>query len=54
MNNYMLTYRRSNDIIYIGYLDFDFGGRLNNKQSTSNIFLCLQEELCHGKVLNSH
>ena len=39
-NNYMLTYRQSNDLIYIGYSNSDFISCLNDKNSmTRYVFM---------------
>ncbi|XP_078172770.1 secreted RxLR effector protein 161-like [Carex rostrata] len=41
--NYMLTYRRSNQLEVIGYIDSDFAGCLDSRKSTFGYLFLLSE-----------
>jgi hypothetical protein len=43
MKDYMLTYRRSNNLKVVGYSDADFAGCVDSKKSTSGYILTLAE-----------
>jgi hypothetical protein len=47
--NYMLTFRKSDNLEVIGYSDSDFSGCVDSKKSTSG----LQGDQFHGRVLSS-
>ena len=51
--DYMLTYKKSDQIEIIGYSDSDFAGCQDIRRSTST-FICWLEELFLGRVLNKH
>ncbi|RVW95242.1 Retrovirus-related Pol polyprotein from transposon TNT 1-94 [Vitis vinifera] len=51
--DYMLTYRRTNNLEIIGYSDSDYAGYKDTRKSTLGIFLCYQMDLFHGRVISN-
>ena len=45
--DYMLTYRRTNNLEIIGYFDSDYANCKDTKKSTSSYILCYQMDLFH-------
>ena len=52
--DYMLTYKRSDQLEVIVYYDSDFAGCPDDRKSTSGFIFMLAGELFLGKVLNKH
>ena len=51
--DFMLTYRRLEQLEVIGYSDSDFAGCIVSSKSTFGYLFYLLNELYHGRVLNS-
>jgi hypothetical protein len=51
--DYMLTFRKLDNLKVIGYSDSDFSGCVDSKKSTSCYIFILARGLFHGRMLSS-
>ena len=50
--DYMLMYRRTDNLEVVGYLDSDFLVMLIHRNQYLDTYSCLLVELCHGGVIS--
>ena len=50
--DYMLTFKRSDNLKVIGYTNSDFVGCVDSRKSTFGYVICWLGQQFHGKVLN--
>ena len=52
--DYMLTYKRTNNLDIMGYSDFDYAGCKDTKRSTSGYVFMLFMDLFLGRAISNH
>ena len=52
--DYMLTYKRTNNLDIMGYSDFDYAGCKDTKRSTYGYVFMLSMDLFLGRAISNH